>query len=69
LPGTSVKEILEPYFDARLELAARYGAAPRFEPELTLFAGRAAGIQATSQAKVEQATGGWFAGLGLGAMF
>jgi hypothetical protein len=67
--GTVVQDVLMPYADVRLGLAAVLPLLPAFHPDLELYGGRAAGILARADGEVAQATGGWFAGLELGASF
>lgn len=67
IPGTFVQEVLKPYVDARLELMTSIDVSEQLKPDISLFAGRASGINAESDGQIEQSTGGWFAGLRLGA--
>lgn len=67
--GTIVREVLIPYADARFGLAAALPRFPALHPDLELYGGRAAGILARADGEPTQATGGWFAGLELGASF
>ena len=67
--GTVVRDVLMPYGDARLGLLTVVHADTNLEPELELYAGRAAGILARADGEPTQATGGWFAGVEAGLSF
>lgn len=67
--GSVVRDVLMPYGDARLGLVAALRVDGELEPELGLYAGRAAGILARADGQPTQATGGWFAGAEAGVSF
>jgi hypothetical protein len=67
--GTVVRDVLMPYGDARLGLLTVVHADSELEPEMELYAGRAAGILARADGESTQATGGWFAGVEAGISF
>lgn len=67
--GTRVRDVLLPYADARLGLLFALHADAALDLELELYAGRAAGILARSDAEATQATGGFFAGAEAGLSF
>jgi hypothetical protein len=67
--GSVVRDVLLPYGDARLGLLLLVHAESDLEPELELYAGRAAGILARADGETTQETGGWFAGVEAGLSF
>lgn len=69
VPGTIVRDVLQPYADAQLEFATRFPFVGRFEPELMFVGGPALGIRALADSRRAQATGGWGGGMAVGALF
>lgn len=66
---TIAQEVILPYVDFRLEVVGCLRASPAFEPDVVLYAGRAAGILARADSQETHATGGWFAGAEVGVRF
>jgi hypothetical protein len=68
-PGVIVRRVLQPYADARLELALQLELAEHAALELNVYTGGAVGLVATDAGQGVLSSGGWLLGTSVGSTF